>query len=114
MASRMTERAIMDRVEPSALSIPSSRVLSRTVMESALKTRKAPTNSEVPAKKRSAILNPCNWPVTCWVRVSDRSTCSPSPSTLFNPSFSSATEVSSAASTTMPEICPRLSKTSWP
>ena len=75
----------MARVEPSALSIPSSRVLSRTVIESALKTRKAPTKSEVPAKKRSAILNPCNWPLTCWVRVSDRSTCSPSPSFLSNP-----------------------------
>jgi hypothetical protein len=104
----------MARVEPSALSIPSSRVLSRTVIDSALKTRKAPTNSEVPAKKRSAILNPCNCPVTCCVRVSDLWTCNPSPSSRFNPSLRPATVVPSAASTAMPEIWPRLSKTSWP
>ncbi len=94
----------MARVEPRALSIPSSRVLSRTVIESALKTRKAPTKSEVPAKKSSAILNPWSWPLICWVRVSDRSTCNPSPSLLSSLSSRSETETPSAASTAMPEI----------
>jgi len=38
------------------------------VIERALKTRKAPTKSEVPAKKSSAILNPWSWPLISWVR----------------------------------------------
>ena len=104
----------MARVEPRARSIPSSRVRSRTVIERALKTRKAPTKSEVPAKKSSAILNPWSWPLTCWVRVSDRSTCNPSPSSLSSFSLRSETETPSAASTAIPEIWPRLSKASWP
>jgi hypothetical protein len=58
IASAITERAIIARVEPKARSIPSSRVRSRIVIESALKTRNAPTKSAVPAKKRSEILNP--------------------------------------------------------
>ncbi len=64
----------MARVEPRARSIPSSRVRSSTVIESALKTRKAPTNRAVPAKKSSEIWNPCNWLLTWSVRVEDRST----------------------------------------
>ena len=67
----------MARVEPRARSIPSSRVRSRTVIERALKTRKAPTKSEVPAKKSSAILNPWSWPLTCRVRVSDARPANP-------------------------------------
>ena len=57
-ASVITERVIMARVEPSARNMPSSRVRSRTVIESALKTRNAPTKSAVPAKNSSEILNP--------------------------------------------------------
>ena len=113
IASTMTERPIIARVEPRARSIPSSRVRSRMVIERALKTRKAPTKSEVPAKKRSAILNPWSWPLTSWVRVSERSACRPSPSFLFRVSLRSETETPSAASTAILEICPCLSKAFW-
>jgi hypothetical protein len=109
-ASAMTERAIMARVEPRALSIPSSRVRSSIVIESALKTRNAPTKSAVPAKKSSEILNPWSWLVISWVRVSERSACKPSPSPRSSLPRNSSTGVPSAASTAMPEILPGSSK----
>src|SRR4028119_2159701 len=112
-ASRITERAIMARVDPKALSIPSSRVRSSTVIESALKTRNAPTKSAVPAKNSSASLNPCNWPVTSRVLVSLLSACRPSPRAPSSRPRSSPIGTPSAASTAMPETWPGLSKASW-
>ena len=109
----MTERAIIARVEPRARSIPSSRVRSRMVIDRALKTRKAPTKSEVPAKKSRAILNPWSWPLISWVRFSERSACKPSPSPLSSLSPRSETETPSAASTAILEIWPCLSKAFW-
>ena len=109
-ASAMTERAIMARVEPRARSMPSSLVRSSTVIESALKTRKAPTKSAVPAKKSSEMLNPWSWLVICWVRDSERSACNPSPSPRSSLLRNSSTGVPSAASTAMPEILPGSSK----